>query len=89
MENPTTDKIDTLSFDVPLFTRVLERVLEDVKDDAQLHELITKIIEIKDRGVLTMKDYADIVPESKPAKTEKEVQEAIAQAYSQIVNSSK
>jgi hypothetical protein len=86
MDN-NTDKIDTLSFDVPLFTRVLEYVLEDVKDDAQLHEVITKILEIKDRGVLTMKDYTDIVPENKPApKTEKEVQESLARAYAQIVN---
>lgn len=59
------DSVDSVTMDIPLLTRILELSREDVKNDAQLHELLTKIISVKNRGTLTMKDYDDIVNSSK------------------------
>jgi hypothetical protein len=55
------DSIDTVTLDIPLLTRILELAREDVKSDADLHILLTKIIEIKNKGVLTMQDYDAIL----------------------------
>lgn len=59
-----SDSVDTITMDIPLLTRILELAREDVKDDAQLHELLTKIIDIKNRGTLTMNDYEEIIGNS-------------------------
>lgn len=60
INNEDTDSIDVISMDVPLFTRILELSREEIKNDADLHNLITKIIELKNKGVLTMKNYNEI-----------------------------
>jgi hypothetical protein len=54
------DKIDTVTLDVPLLIRVFELVREDVKTDMDLHNLVERMISIKDKGVLTMDDYETI-----------------------------
>ena len=51
------DEKDTITFDIPLLIRVLEMTREDVKTDAQLHKVVEKLINIRDKGVLTMDDY--------------------------------
>ena len=54
------DKVDTVTMDVPLLIRVFELVREDVKTDMDLHNLVERMLSIKDKGVLTMDDYETI-----------------------------
>lgn len=67
-----SDTIDVISMDVPLFTRILELSREEIKSDADLHQLITKIIELKNKGTLTMQDYESIVQKPKSIDTDLE-----------------
>ncbi len=56
--------ITTLGISILLvygLTRILELSRENIKDDAQLHNLLTKIISLKHKGILTMKDYDEII----------------------------
>ena len=55
------DSVDTVTLDIPLLTRILELAREDVKSDADLHFVITNILAIKNKGVLTMQDYDKIL----------------------------
>lgn len=51
------DKKDTVTFDIPLLIRVLELAREDVKSDMDLHRIVERLINIRDKGMLTMDDY--------------------------------
>ena len=51
------DAKDTVTMDIPFLIRVLELAREDVKDDADLHRVVEKLIEIRNKGTLTMDDY--------------------------------
>jgi hypothetical protein len=55
------DKQDFVSFDIPLLIRVLELVREDIKTDKDLHDLVERILSIKNMGVLSMDQYEKIV----------------------------
>lgn len=58
--NPT----DIVKVDVPLLIRLLEYAKEDAPDDMALHDLAEKLVAGCTRGkTLTMRDYADLVPE--------------------------
>ena len=57
----SADAVDTVTLDIPLLTRILELAREDVKSDADLHFVITNILAIKNKGVLTMQDYDEIL----------------------------
>ena len=50
------DKKDIISMDVPLFIRMLELAREDIKSDAELHKVVDRVIDKKNK-VLTMDDY--------------------------------
>lgn len=52
-----TDKKDSITFDIPLLIRVLELAREDVKTDMELHRVVERLINIRDKGTLTMDDY--------------------------------
>jgi hypothetical protein len=52
-----TDKKDTITFDIPLLIRVLELTREDIKSDIDLHRVVERLIQIRNKGVLTMADY--------------------------------
>lgn len=52
---------DTITMDIPLLIRFAELMREDIKTDVELHEVVENLIEIKDKGVLTMSDYESIV----------------------------
>ena len=55
------DQIDTVTVDIPLLIRLLEHAREDVKSDAQLHEVVTRIIkQSKVNAVLTMDHYDSV-----------------------------
>jgi len=53
----TVDKKDTVTLDIPLLIRVLELAREDIKTDMDLHRVVEKLINIRNKGMLTMKDY--------------------------------
>lgn len=52
-----TDKKDTITLNIPLMIRMLELAREDVKDDMELHKITERLIDIRNKGVLTMDDY--------------------------------
>ena len=52
---------DVVHLDVPLFIRLLELAREDVKQDADLHDVAEALIKLSQDGVATMADYNSIV----------------------------
>ena len=55
-----TDATDHVTVDIPLLIRLFELVREDVKTDVDLHNVVEKMIAMKNKGVLTMSDYEEI-----------------------------
>jgi len=56
------DVVDTITMDVPLFIRMLEYSREDANEDMDLHDVTEKAIALgKERGILSMEDYEEIV----------------------------
>jgi len=53
--------MDIIKLDVPLFIRLLELAREDIKDDADIHDLAQAVIERSKAGVVNMADYDDLV----------------------------
>ena len=60
---PETDPMDLVTFDIPLLIRLFEFMHEEVQDDAQLHEITTRILEVskQSEGPLTMENYNEIL----------------------------
>ena len=74
----TVDKKDTVTLDIPLLIRVLELAREDIKSDMDLHRVVEKLINIRNKGMLTMKDYnyvAKVHEEVMPQITEEQLDE--------------
>ena len=59
-EGGSVDAKDTLTVDIPLMIRLLELSREDIKSDAELHHVAERLLGLKNKGVLTMDDYAFI-----------------------------
>jgi hypothetical protein len=57
----TNNPKDTITMDIPLLIRFAELMREDIKTDVALHEVVENLLDIKDKGVLTMSDYDSIV----------------------------
>jgi len=56
------DKVDTIIMDIPLFLRMLEYSREDASQDMDLHDVTEKAISLgKERGILQMDDYDEII----------------------------
>jgi hypothetical protein len=53
--------MDIVKLDVPLFIRLLELAREDIKQDADIHDLAQAVIEKSKAGVVNMSDYDDLV----------------------------
>ena len=53
--------MDIIKLDVPLFIRLLELAREDVKQDADLHDVAEAVIRLSQQGTATMADYDSIV----------------------------
>ena len=53
--------MDIIKLDVPLFIRLLELAREDVKQDADLHDVAEAVTKISAEGIATMDDYDTIV----------------------------
>jgi hypothetical protein len=53
--------MDIIKLDVPLFIRLLELAREDVKQDADLHDVAEAVTRLSAHGPATMEDYDKIV----------------------------
>ena len=53
--------MDLIQIDVPLFIRLLELAREDVKQDADLHDVAEVVTKMSQEKPVTMADYNDIV----------------------------
>ena len=52
-----TDEKDMICFDIPLLIRVLEFTREDMKTDIELHNMVERLINMRETYPLTMKQY--------------------------------
>lgn len=70
-ESVESNPIDVVTFDIPLLIRMLEYAREDAKTDMDLHDVVSKLIDMSTDGkTLTMRDYDSIVsPKLKEAIT--------------------
>ena len=57
LHSESVDKEDVIAFDIPLLIRMFEYAREDAKTDMDLHKVVEKLIKIRKKGTLTMKDY--------------------------------
>ena len=53
--------MDIVQLDVPLFIRLLELAREDIKGDADIHDLAQRAIELSKNGPIDMAQYDDLV----------------------------
>jgi hypothetical protein len=53
--------MDIIKVDVPTFLRLLELAREDVKQDADLHDIAEIVTKLSQDGVVTMDKYNEIV----------------------------
>jgi hypothetical protein len=65
--------MDIVKVDVPTFLRLLELAREDVKQDADLHDVAQKVVELSKDRVVTMADYNEIVEFMKKQGSEDEL----------------
>ena len=81
--------MDIVQLDVPLFIRLMELAREEIKQDADLHDVAEAVIAMSKRGPLTMADYDKVVSfmksQGKPAEQEGYAQDDIRR-FKQIVD---
>lgn len=65
--------MDIIKLDVPTFIRLLELAREEVKQDADLHDIGEIVTKLSEKGVVTMDDYSEIVAFMKKQGSEDEV----------------
>ena len=53
--------MDIIKLDVPLFIRLLELAREEIKDDADIHDVAEIVTKLSQQGVIGMEQYNDIV----------------------------
>ena len=53
--------VDVIHIDVPVFIRLLELAREDVKKDADLHDIAEIVTKLSQSDTVTMANYNDIV----------------------------
>jgi len=53
--------MDIIKLDVPLFIRLLELAREEIKDDADIHDVAEIVTKLSQHGVVSMEQYNDIV----------------------------
>jgi len=62
LSEKSTNPIDKVTLDIPLFIRMLEYAREDAQTDMDLHDVTEKAITLSASGkTLTMADYNQIV----------------------------
>jgi hypothetical protein len=53
--------MDIIKLDVPLFIRLLELAREEIKDDADIHDVAEIVTKLSQQGVVSMEQYNKIV----------------------------
>lgn len=53
--------MDIIKINVPTFIRLIELARENVKNDADLHDMAEIVVKLSETGVVTMDHYNDIV----------------------------
>ena len=53
--------MDIIKLDVPLFIRLLELAREEIKDDADIHDVAEIVTKLSQQGVVSMEQYNEIV----------------------------
>jgi molybdate-binding protein len=53
--------MDIIKLDVPLFIRLLELAREEIKDDADIHDVAEIVTKLSQQGVIGMEQYNDII----------------------------
>ena len=53
--------MDIIKLDVPLFIRLLELAREEIKDDADIHDVAEIVTKLSQHGVVTMEQYNEII----------------------------
>jgi hypothetical protein len=53
--------MDIIKLDVPLFIRLLELAREEIKDDADIHDVAEIVTKLSQQGVIGMDQYNDII----------------------------
>jgi hypothetical protein len=80
-----TDKKDMICMDIPLLIRVLEFTREDMKSDIQLHNMVERLINMRDNVPLDMTHYdaitSNLVKEEIEHLNEDETLKAIANKH--------
>ena len=77
------DAVDTITMDVPLFIRMLEYSREDAAEDMDLHDVTEKAISLgKERGILQMDDYDEIIGTTE--KVNESIKRKISEALDKI-----
>lgn len=66
--------MDIIQLDVPLFIRLLELSREDVKDDADLHDIAEIVIKLSKEGPVVMDQYPEILKYMKKTGSEDELE---------------
>jgi len=61
---------DVIKVNVPTFLRILELSREDVKDDADLHDIAEIMVELSKSKVVSMEDYPKILQYMKSQKAD-------------------
>ena len=52
--------MDMIRIDVPLFIRLLELAREEIKDDADIHDVAEIVTKLSQHGVVGMEQYNEI-----------------------------
>ena len=82
--------MDIVQLDVPLFIRLLELAREDVKQDADLHDVAEAVIKMSQNGPVTMAEYDQIVAfmqkQGKPAEEDMGYGHSDIKRFRQIVD---
>ena len=65
--------MDMIKLDVPLFIRLLELAREDVKQDADLHDVAEIVTKLSQSGPVTMDQYPEILKYMKQTGSEDEL----------------
>jgi hypothetical protein len=66
--------MDTIKINVPAFIRLIELAREEVKNDADLHDMAEIVVKLSQKdGVVTMDHYNTIVKYMKTQGTEDEL----------------
>lgn len=55
---------DAVTMDIPLLIRMFELMREDVKDDKTIHVITDRLLQLRNKGIITMDDYDFIIGKS-------------------------